>query len=361
MGKAMSLRAGCAAGLLMGLGLALTTSPAEARVSTNLPGSILIFPKVINQGAQDSAIQITNTSNLTRHVRCFYIDGSAGPDGRPRWQVTDFNLTLTRQQPTHWLASRGRAVDPVDEGLAEAGLDPGSVPPVPPGFTGSLTCVEVDEGASPSGGDSLKGEATVGGLGTGATGVSKYNGIAIPAGPGGPDVAAATRNELLLNDDEYSGCPQAAHLNFAVDGAQDTILPPISSLISSTTLTFVPCSADFERLIPTRVSLAFDIRDEFEFVLSTSTTIECWGAFSIADTVGDDITPGFFGSNFGYARVTSVPIADPNAPVQGFVGVANVLRADSAGNLSTAATNLHFADNSADTNTDAGVIRLSDQ
>src|SRR5262245_1221756 len=112
MGKAMSLRVGCAAGLLMGLGLALTTSAAEARVSENLPGSILIFPQVINQGAQDSVIQITNTSNLTRHVRCFYIDGSAGADGRPRWQVTDFNLTLTRQQPTHWLASRGRPVDP---------------------------------------------------------------------------------------------------------------------------------------------------------------------------------------------------------------------------------------------------------
>jgi len=359
MGKAMSLRVGCAAGLLMGLGLALATSPAEARVSTNLPGSILIFPKVINQGAQDSAIQVTNTSNLTRHVRCFYIDGSVGPDGRPRWQVTDFNLILTRQQPTHWLASRGRSVNPVDMSVADAGLDPGSVPPVPPGFTGSLMCVEVDEGGIPSGGDSLKGEATVGGLGAGGTGVSKYNGIAIPAGTVGPDIGATTANELLLNDSEYSGCPTGALLNFAGEGAVDTFDAPITSVISSTNLTFVPCSADLERLVPSRVILQFAIRDEFEFALSTSTSIECWGSFSLADIVGFPITQVVLGTNYAHAQITST--APIGGTAQPFVGVANVLRADAAGNLATAATNLHFLGNAAATNSDVGVIRLSDQ
>lgn len=359
MGKAMSLRVGCAAGLLMGLGLALSTSAAEARVSTNLPGSILIFPKVINQGAQDSVIQVTNTSNLTRHVRCFYIDGSTGPDGRPRWQVTDFNLSLTRQQPTHWLASEGRAVNPVSDDVADAGLDPGTVPPLPPGFTGSLMCVEVDEGGTPSGGDSLKGEATVGGLGVGGTGVSKYDGIAIPAGTTGPDIGASTANELLLDDAEYSGCPTGAHLNFAGEGAVDTFAPPITSVVSSTNLTFVPCSADFERLVPARVTLFFDIRDEFEGALSTSTSIECWGSFSLGDIVGAPITQAVLGSNYGYARITST--APPGQTPQPFVGVANVLRSDAGGNLSTAATNLHFIGNTAATNSDAAIIRLSDQ
>lgn len=360
MGKAMSLRVGCAAGLLMGLGLALGSSPADARVSSNLPGSILIFPKVINQGALDSAIQVTNTSNLTRHVRCFYVDGSAGPDGRPRWQVTDFNLTLTRQQPTHWLASTGRAINPVDESVADTGLDPGSIPPVPPGFTGSLMCVEVDEGGIPSGGDSLKGEATVGGIGTtDSTGVSKYNGIAIPAADPGPDTAPTTANELLLNDAEYSGCPTGAYLNFAGEGAVDTFGAPIGSIVSSTNLTFVPCSADFERLVPARVTLQFTIRDEFEFPLSTSTSIECWGSFSLADIVGFPITQVVLGTNYAHAQITSTAAA--GVTPQPFVGVANVLRADAAGNLATAATNLHFIGNSSVTNSDAGVIRLSDQ
>jgi hypothetical protein len=359
MGKAMSLRVGCAAGLLMGLGLVLVTSPAQARVSENLPGSILIFPKVINQGAQDSVIQVTNTSNLTRHVRCFYIDGSTGPDGRPRWQVTDFNLALTRQQPTHWLASRGRALDPVDDSIVDAGLDAGSIPPVAPGFTGSLMCVEVDEGGIPSGGDSIKGEATVGGLGVGSTGVSKYNGIAIPAGTTGPDNGATTANELLLNDAEYSGCPTGALLNFAGEGALDPFNAPILSVLSSTNLTFVPCSADLERLVPTRVGLFFDIRDEFEGVLSTSTTIECWGSFSLSEIVGNEITQTVLGTNYAHARITAT--APIGQPIQPFVGIANVLRADSSGNVSTAATNLHFFGNADATNNDNAVIRLSEQ
>ena len=358
MGKAMTLRVGFAAGLLMGLGLALSTGAAEARVSTNLPGSILIFPKVINQGTTDSVIQVTNTSNLTRHVRCFYIDGSAGPDGLPRWQVTDFNLTLTRQQPTHWRASDGRALDPVEDDLNDAGLDPGSIPPIPPGFTGSLTCVEVDESGIPSGGDSLKGEATVGGVGEGSTGVSKYNGVAIPAiDDPGPDTGATTANELLLNDVEYAGCPTGAHFNFAGDGAVDTFDAPIISTVTSTNLTFVPCSADFERLLPSRVSLFFEIRDEFEGAISTSTSIECWGSFSLSDIVGAPITANILQSNYAYARIGAPAGQDP----QPFLGVANVLRADASGNLTTAATNLHYVNNTTATNSDTEVIRLADQ
>jgi hypothetical protein len=357
MGKAMTLRVGFAAGLLMGLGLALSPGAAEARVSTNLPGSILIFPKVINQGTTDSVIQVTNTSNLTRHVRCFYIDGSAGPDGLPRWQVTDFNLTLTRQQPTHWRASDGRPLNPVEDDLNDAGLDPGSIPPIAPGFTGSLTCVEVDESGTPSGGDSLKGEATIGGVAAGSTGVSKYNGVAIPAGTEGPDNGATTANELLLDDVEYSGCPTGAHFNFAGDGAVDTFDAPITSTVTSTNLTFVPCSADFERLLPSRVSLYFDIRDEFEGAISTSTTIECWGSFSLSDIVGAPITATILQSNYAYARIG----APPGQTAQPFLGVANVLRADAGGNLSTAATNLHYVNNTAATNSDTEVIRLADQ
>jgi hypothetical protein len=46
---------------------------------------------------------------------------------------------------------------------------------------------------------------------------------------------------------------------------------------------------------------------------------------------------------------------------QPFVAVANVLRADAGGNLSTAATNLHFIGNSDATNSDVAIIRLPDE
>src|SRR4029077_9297661 len=110
----------------------------------------------------------------------------------------DFSLTLTRQQPTHWAVSLGRAVNPLD---SEQGLDPGLIPPVGPSFTGFLTCVQTDVGGTPVGGNALKGEATIGVIGGPGevNNVSKYNAIAIPAvGTVGSD------NVLSLDGIEYA-------------------------------------------------------------------------------------------------------------------------------------------------------------
>ena len=45
---------------------------------------------------------------MMTHAHCFYTDGRT-VGGQPVWQVTDFEMTLTRQQPTHWAVSEGRA------------------------------------------------------------------------------------------------------------------------------------------------------------------------------------------------------------------------------------------------------------
>lgn len=351
MSNQKGLRAGYLAGLVVGLVLA--TGTAHARVSTERPGSILIFPKVTN--TSDTVIHIANTTNSTRFARCFYVDGAPFPDGTPRWQVTDFNLVLTRQQPTHWLAGRGRPVNPNDD---IDGLDPGPVPPIPPGFTGALVCVEVDDGGVPLGGDALKGDALVGDLDGGLDIASKYNAIAIPAGPDGPDRGPTTANQLLLNDLEYSACPGGFHFNFIGDGAADEVIEALGNGASqvSTNLTIVPCSMDFERLVPSSVTIDFQIRNEFEQLSGSSTTIECWGSFALADIVGLPITAALLGSDFAYAQV-SVPAGVPNP---GVLAIANVQRADGNGNASTAATNLHFFNND-DANNVNAVIRLSDE
>ena len=94
---------------------------------------------------------------------------------------------LTRQQPTHWAASQGRAVNPLDNnpgGQPGSGLDPGLVPPVPPGFTGFLICVETLVDGTPASMNSLIGVATVGQVNddpAATNNVSKYNAVAIPA------------------------------------------------------------------------------------------------------------------------------------------------------------------------------------
>ena len=355
MSKEKGLRVGCAAALLVGSVLVVGT--AHARVSTERPGSILIFPKVTNlPGSQDTVIQISNTSNLTRHARCFYING-ATLNGVPLWQITDFEIWLTKQQPTHWLASQGRPVNPGDN---VAGLDPGAIPPIPPGFTGGLVCAQVDSSGVPEGGDSLKGEATLGAVnGASGSGVSKYNAVAVLAGTSGPDDAPLTANELLLDNDEYSGCPAGAHLNFTAEGEVDDVIEALGNgpSVVSTNLTFIPCSMDFERLLASRVTLSILAVDEMEGQLSTTTTVDCWRQLTL-DEIGSGILEAVnYETAHGYVQILSTD--DPGVTPDGVLGVANVLRADANGNTATAATNLHFLGNTDSTNLDAGVINLS--
>src|SRR4030095_12949798 len=119
MSTVQGLRAGLLAGIL--IGVTLSAGPISAQISAlgaaagtaegtftpERPPSLLIFPKVVN--TSDTIIQIANASNSVTYVKCFYTDGrSIG--GQPIWQITDFELVLTRQQPTHSAVSRGRAV-----------------------------------------------------------------------------------------------------------------------------------------------------------------------------------------------------------------------------------------------------------
>src|SRR5262245_43898697 len=173
MSTVQGLRASLLAGILVGVTLAagaisaqvsaqgVFVGTAQGTFSTERPGSVLIFPKVVN--TSDTIIQMATTSNQVTYVKCFYTDGRR-IGGRAVWQTTDFELVLTRQQPTHWSVGRGRAVVPypLDMNVQTSGLDPGAIPPVPPGFTGFLLCVETNVDGSPKSGKSLKGEETIG-------------------------------------------------------------------------------------------------------------------------------------------------------------------------------------------------------
>ncbi len=210
------------------------TSSAHAIVTTERGASILAFPKVLATEAADTIIQIANTSNNMVHARCFYVNAAPDSFGQPQWQVTDFNIWLTKQQPTSWTASSGRFInltdncEPVSSGplvglfepsedCAQAGLDPGAIPPLPEGFTGELKCVEVDVSGNPMGGNHLKGEATV----KTASGIgydtAKYNAIGIV----GTEIAGETGDELLLNQPsdsedvvgQYNACPNQLIVN----------------------------------------------------------------------------------------------------------------------------------------------------
>jgi len=299
MSKALGMR--CVWSLCGVLVSALAfASMTRAEVSTDVSGSVLVFTKVVWDGPgpldggltdRDTVIQIANTSNNMVHAHCFYVNGAPDFFGNPLWQVTDFSIWLSKQQPTHWVASAGRPVNPSDAfGSGGAGIDPGLIPPVPPGFTGELKCIQVDASGTPFGGNNLKGEAVI----VSRSGdVSKHNAVAILANPdlAGDDPA----NELLLNntpdnDGEYNSCPNELYLNHFVDGTPDPVTQQFNADDCTddqcpirTYLTLVPCSEDFENQIPAEVTVQFEIINELEQVFSTSTTVECWKDTRLAD------------------------------------------------------------------------------
>ena len=301
MSKALRMR--CVWGLCGVLvGIVAVASVTSAEVSTDVSGSVLVFPKVVWTGegtvtsgidpnSRDTVIQISNTSNNMVHAQCFYVNAQS-IGGKPIWQVTDFDIWLTKQQPTHWVASQGRAVNPGDGfGNDGSGLDPGGVPPVPAGFQGELKCIQVDASGVPFGGNNLKGEEVIH---SGSGDVSKANADAILANP---DLAGSEpANQLLLNNSplntgEYNSCPNTWLLNHFVDGDDNPVIQefnpvwcdPDGGCPIRTYVTLVPCTEDFENQVPASVTVQFAIVNELEQVFSASTTVTCWKNFRLAD------------------------------------------------------------------------------
>jgi len=271
----------------------------RAEVSSDVSGSVLVFTKVVWSGLnvtspstpeRDTVIQISNTSNNMVHAHCFYVNAQL-VGGQPLWSVTDFAIWLTRQQPTHWVVSQGRPVNPGDGfGNDGSGIDPGAIPPVPEGFEGELKCIQVDASGTPFGGNNLKGEALI----RNADGdVSKTNAWAILANP---DLAAAEPthelllNNSVLNDGEYNACPYTWLFNHFADGTDDPVTESLNPIWCDdgecpirTYLTMVPCSQDFENQVPSSVTVAFAIVNELEQPFSATITVDCWRNIRLAD------------------------------------------------------------------------------
>jgi hypothetical protein len=356
-------------GLAALVGLGFTARPAAARVTTEQSASILVFPKVIADGTRDTIIQITNTSNNMRHAHCFYVNGAltntAAPPGLlnpPLCTEIDFDIWLTKQQPTHWVVSTGRLDNPLDKpcrvngrlqncapsttggdaaDCCDAGYDPGHVPPVVPDFQGELKCIEVDASGFPVPGNALKGEATLENLADGD--VSKYNAIGLKGfdtnnmdgtlclGGGVVDnsqctgrlapfsccTGVGTGNCNCPSGAEYEACPAAWILDHPSIGAADPVVTEqsfctdssgatINGCISSvsTNLTVVPCTENFETQSPQPITLQFVITNEFEQQLSASTTFQCWASLDLED-VSSAFTVGFVGGNILQTRMRS--------------------------------------------------------
>ncbi len=380
-----------------GLAVLLTAGLAPAQVTTEQSASILVFPKVVSDGTRDTVIQITNTSNSMVHAHCFYVNGAltfpelpAGPINPPLWIEVDFDLWLTKQQPTHWVVSQGRLVDATDapctnnappppsgtigqadsdlwpNGLAcnGAGLDPGRVPPVVEYFTGELKCIEVDPSGAPLSGNHLKGEATtttfnvcdpVGGCtlqpglkcvtnadcDASIADVAKYNALGIIGNEnndGDPVLCLGGEpSEACPNGAEYDACPQFWIANHFAQGAPaPAASPDETQTFTDTSWTIVPCTQNFETQDPETVTIFIETWNEFEQSFSSFATVTCWDELSL-----DDINPVTFsyealGTTFAQSRLR--PSSQTRAS---FMMVGTEVHAEFAVIAATADVNYH--------------------
>ncbi len=350
-------------GGLVSLLLVVSFGQAGADVTTERGGSILIFPKVLfdstglqTRGPVDTVIQISNTSNSMVFAHCFYVNAAprdpTNPPGvfnPPQWQEVDFDIWLTKQQPTHWVVGNGRREDPQDpqctrtlRDCSGAGFDPGNVPPVPDPFVGELKCIEVDETGLPVNGNHLKGEAT---LVSPNGDASKYNALGV-LGLNTPTNFNNSDMTLCLGGGtrpgcpggaEYDACPQTVILDQFAEHAAEPVSEELGNGPSEVTteLTLVPCTEDFENQVPASVTVQFLVINEFEELFSTSTTITCWGNLTL-DNVSRIFDVSFLGSRFAQTRMSPATGDQP-----GFVGVAEEFHVQSKTKVGRAALNLH--------------------
>jgi hypothetical protein len=375
---------------LYGLGVllaVLVAYPGQVRadVTSDTPGSIVIYPKVIADGTRDTLIQLTNTSNMGTSAHCWYFDAS--PCGNPDpnisshcCQPNNFFVDLTPQQPIFWRASTGRftsetrcnsgvdnykvcasAID-CSPGVAcqsTPGIFLGNVPPRI-NFQGELKCIQVDSVGVPVAGNSLKGEALLETLADGQ--VSEYNAIAVqgsanpsPVCSGGPlagrtcggqadccDIAGLCGTcavQLKLDNTTYNACPRDLLATHYAQGASDLY----TGAIVNSEITLVPCTEDIENdrpIGPTSIPVIANFRvvDEIESqALSGAIPFTCWLNVAL-----DDVRLGgiYNSSTVGTFVKTKIPTTT-GAPNVGLIGVIEEFHKLGTSDPGTAAANLH--------------------
>jgi hypothetical protein len=311
---------------LMGLGVllaGLVTAPgARGDVTSDESGTLIIFPKVVSDGARDTLIQLSNRTNSFVQVHCFYINASGTcslttddsceidadcPTNEQCIRVcnaTDFDLALTAQQPVQWRVSTGRLTT-IPSAPCRPGQDcqctwdtsgqlvcPGLligqnqssfVPPVGSQFVGELKCYQMNSDGDPFPGNALKGTATIEDLSSAQ--ISEYNALTVAANADVGGGGLNTDKELRLNwtgtgAGELNYCPASLVFTANAEGDRDAF----TGATISTELTLVPCSELLEENLPAPVRVRFVGYNEFEESLSIEAfSFDCFLNRRLAD------------------------------------------------------------------------------
>jgi hypothetical protein len=290
--------------------------PDGGPLSAYAPASMLVYPYLAVDSSKgvDSVVQLTNTSSNPMMLHCYYEDTTAhcsnqaaacttaadcpaGGTCVPGWSDKDFLLTLAGTQLGSWRVSQGLSPPPTPP--ATGGFPIGLVPSVPEDpFVGLLRCFVVDDSNVALGNNALVGEATIERFVSGtALDVTKYNAVAIPA------LNTGNGDNLLVLGDEYAACPSALALNAFFDGAGD---PAFAERTIATTLALVPCSVDYARAQPSRVTVQYQIVNELGQSFSASHGALQGQAVELLTDIAPVFSVSMAGSLTGQIRITGV-------------------------------------------------------
>ncbi|HVN84529.1 MAG TPA: hypothetical protein VMW17_06750 [Candidatus Binatia bacterium] len=348
--------------------LATAPSVVRADVTSDKAAAIVVYP-IVNVGgpfAQDTLIQLSNTSTKPIEAHCFYLNanghctnngaicstGAQCFEGNsfglclPGWNETDFRVFITARQPIAWEASDGLSSfcksdalgepcipidgtsrrgpkDPTDPTGTRLQSNAGTrIPPVPETpFIGELKCVAISPSGDPwpsgifapdNDPNVLKGEATLENVAAGApprVDVGKYNAIGIRGLSNPNDDGIPSRLTLSNNGGEYEGCPNVLVLDHFFDSAQNPVPGITPTRRAFTWPVFVPCSEDLLKQIPGTAIAQYLVFNEFEQRFSTSNTVQCFRAtaLSFTDTTQPQnsiFNAGITGTLTGQTRVS---------------------------------------------------------
>ncbi len=216
---------------------ALATAPAQ-----RLPSAILMYPNVRASGSYDTRIEMVNLSSRDQQVKCYYLSA-------PTCNGTNFFVRLTPNQPISWLASKGTV------GTGNFLVS------VPPFFgEGSLKCIVIPDENSTEHQNAIQGRA----IAFGPNGETEsFGAIGIRRIEPGP-----FSNTLNLDGSTYAQCPDEYHFTIIASESNDPATE--SEIVLST------CDEDLENLISANVVVQFQLINEFEQLLSASTSVRCY-------------------------------------------------------------------------------------
>jgi hypothetical protein len=342
----------------------------RADVTSDQAAAIVVWPIVsvtrdtdsLAPFADDTLIQLSNTSTKPVVAHCFYLNANShcsnsgdvcqigaqccGEGGcgfcLPAWNETDFDIVLTARQPIAWEASDGLSdfcspnaepgepCIPLDGTSRKGPLDPTApsgvkrfqsnagtrilpVPETP--FQGELKCIVIDQtSGEPVRGTAanvLIGQATLETAEDDSLDVAKYNAIGIKAlaeGNSDPNPNVLTLQNSPAGQGDYEGCPNVIILNHFFDAA---INPADDNLQIFTWPVFVPCTENLLQQIPGAAIAQYLVFNEFEQRFSTSNTVQCFRATGLSsiDTTQPEnsiFNVGVAGTLVGQTRVTPI-------------------------------------------------------